>query len=122
MSEIVPQKQLILRTQVPADQHPAAVYLASLASAHSRRNMTRYLHIMADLLTGGQADALTLDWSAVRYAHVQAVRTRLMDAYAPATVNGMLSALRGVLKEAWRLGHMSAEDYQRAVDVPNVVF
>src|SRR5690606_35494504 len=101
-----------------ASQHPAAVYLASLGSPHSRRNMKRYLNLIANLLSGERAGVQTLDWSALRYPHVQALRTRLMATYAPATVNAMLAALRGVLKEAWRLGQLSAEDYQRAVDVP----
>jgi integrase len=70
-------------------------------------------------------------WSALRYAHTSAIRDWLgaqteqpvgggTPRYAPATVNLMLAALRGVLKEAWRLGDMSAEDYHRAADVQNI--
>ena len=65
-------------------------------------------------------EAFTLNWAALRYQHTLAIRARLAADYAPATANKLLSALRGVLKEAWRLGQMSAEDYQRAVDLENI--
>ena len=82
--------------------------------------MRQALDTIAGVLTGGLADAQTLDWSALRYQHAQAVRTQLTERYAPATVNKSLSALRGVLREAWRLGQMAAEDYHRATDLEGV--
>jgi integrase len=111
--EILPIRRL------PSDRNPAAVYLASL-SPGSRRTMKHSLDTIAGLLTGGKAKASTLDWSAVRYQHSAAVRSALAAKFAPATTNKMLAALRRVLKECWRLGQMTAEDYHRAVDVPIV--
>jgi len=107
----------------PIDQNPAAVYLYGLPSDRSRRVMTQALRTIASLLTGQDArnaDILAIRWGSLRYPHTAAVRARLGDIYSPATANRTLSALRGVLKEAWRLGQMSAEDYQRAIDVQNI--
>lgn len=78
------------------------------------------LDTIAHLLTNGQQNALELQWAALRYPHTAAIRTVLMEQYAPATANKALAALRRVLKEAWRLGQMSAEDYQRAADLANI--
>ncbi len=110
---------LVARTAVAPDRHPAAVYLSSLAPG-SRRTMRQSLDAIAGLLTSGQADAQTLDWASLRYQHTQAVRARLAPRYAPATANKTLAALRGVLREAWRLGYMTAEDFHRAADLAPV--
>jgi len=67
-----------------------------------------------------QCDLWTLAWHRLRYQHTAALRSRLAERYAPATVNKMLAALRGTLKECWRLGLMDAEDYHRAADLPAV--
>ena len=121
-----PDQALILITTLPIDQNPAAVYLASLTSHQSRIVMTSALRTLTALLTGRDreeiafADVLSLNWSALRYQHAAALRTQLIDLYSPATANRLLSALRGTLKQAWKLGHMSAEDYRRAVDVANI--
>jgi site-specific recombinase XerD len=61
-----------------------------------------------------------LPWERLDYRHVAAVRAWLADRFAPATVNRHLSALRGVLRECWRLGLMPAETYERARDVQGV--
>jgi integrase len=78
------------------------------------------LDAIAGLLTNGRADALGLDWAALRFQHTAAIRSKLAETYSPATANKMLSALRGVLKAAWRLGLMAADDYTRAADVESV--
>lgn len=103
------------------EQNAAAVYLAGL-SAGSRRAMRHALDTIAGLLTAGQCpDALQIRWAAVRFQHTAAVRAALAERYAPATANRMISALRGTLKAAWRLGQMSAEDLRRACDVGSVL-
>ena len=102
------------------DKNPAAVYLASL-SAGSRRTMRTSLNTIAAMLTNKpQGDALSLDWAQLRFSHTAAVRSLLAERYSHATANKMLAALRGTLKAAWRLGQMSAEEYQRACDVGTV--
>lgn len=104
---------------VPASQRAAAVYLASLAPG-SRRTMAQALDVIAGIASGGTMDAAALPWGAMRYQHTAAIRAQLAERYAPRTANKMLSALRGVLKAAWRLGHVGTDDYMRAADVENV--
>ncbi len=100
-------------------QHPAAVYLKQLRPK-SQLSMRRSLDLIALLLTNGHCDALTLDWSQLRYHHTAAVRAVLVEQYAASTVNQMLCALRRVLKEAKKLKLMSPTDYAYAVDIENV--
>lgn len=103
-----------------ADQHPAAVHLASPAPG-SHRAMREALDTIARILTGDEAaTAVDIPWQQVRYQHTAAVRAALAERYAHSTANKMLSALRGVLKAAWRLGLMSADQYHTAVAVENV--
>ena len=78
------------------------------------------LNAIARLLTNDECDALSLDWSKLRYQHTAAIRAVLMEKHSTATANRMLCALRRVLKEAFRLGLMSADDYGHAADIKNV--
>jgi len=120
---VAPPSPPIIAETLPLDRHPAAVYLASLTSIRSPRVMEQALRTIAGLLTNTDpktVNILALDWGALRYQHTAAVRARLAAEFSVATANRLLSALRGVLKEAWRLGLMSAEDYQRDIDIANI--
>jgi site-specific recombinase XerD len=101
------------------DRHPVAVYLARLAPG-SRRSQKSALETMADLLTGGRIGIEELPWHRLGYQHASALRAALAERYSPATANRHLAALRGVLREAWRLGLMKAEDLARATDLAPV--
>lgn len=104
---------------LPLDQNPAAIYLASLRRS-GQVTMRGSLNMIAQLISGGSHDALSLAWGQLRYQHTVAIRAQLSERYSPATTNKMLSALRRVLKEAWRLNQIGSEEYQRAVDLKNV--
>ena len=97
-------------------RNPVLVYLASL-SASSRRTQAGAIRRVAEILAGPGADPLDLAWPQVTYAHAQAVRSVVAERHAPSTANRMVSVLRSVLRECWRLGWMSAEDFHRASDL-----
>ncbi|WP_205407713.1 tyrosine-type recombinase/integrase [Thiohalospira halophila] len=82
--------------------------------------MKQALERAAVFLAGSEVDAATLPWERLRYEHTQALRTHFAELYSPATANRYLSAVRGVLQEAWRLGLVDSETYHRAVDLEPV--
>jgi len=121
MTEIIPTNsgEIVTSGGQPLDQNPAAVYLARLTSETGRRTQRQALDVMAGLMSDN-ADCLAFPWQELRYQHTATIRAKLINKYSPATCNKFLSALRGVLKESWRLGLMSAEEYQRAADLASV--
>ena len=119
-ANIIPgiDNKLVVIDAQPLDQNPAAVYLASLTPA-GRRSQDNALRTIAQILTG-VGDWRGVPWAALRFQHTAAIRQRLAAAYAPATANRVICALRGTLKAAWRLGQIEAGDYTRAADIAPV--
>lgn len=116
MGEDLIRHTVPLASRSALDQHPAAVYLSQL-STRSRRVQRIALDQIASILTDGRHNAATMPWQDIRYQHAAAVRSVLAERYAPATANRMLAALRGTLREAWRLGLIDIETCERACDV-----
>lgn len=96
---------------------PAALYLASLRSATSRRGQASALNAIARL--AGAADWRALDWTRITPETAAAIRARL--AGAPATVNKTLAALRGVARSAFNLGAVGSDDLRRIENVTQAV-
>jgi site-specific recombinase XerD len=116
----------------PRAANPYWVYLARFGGKESERTMKRCLDRIAALVSpalASQADpGEWIPWHQLQYPHLAGLRRRLIAGdwlpdgakWSPGHVNKHLSALRGVLREAWRLGLMGAEDFQRAADVESV--
>jgi site-specific recombinase XerD len=103
---------------LPPARHPAFVYLASL-SPGSRRTMAGALKTIAEIAIG-VGDLAAMPWHHLDFAHTTAIRSLLAEAYAPATANRMLAAMRGCLKMAFRLGLIGADQMTRATSVDPV--
>ncbi len=117
----IPQHDLITTEGRRLDSNPAAVYLAGLAPS-SRATMRRALDVIAGIVAPNDAaGCMALPWARLRFQHTAAIRSELATRYSHTTANLMLSALRGVLKAAWKLGQMSADEYQTAASVGRVI-
>jgi integrase len=90
--------------------------------------MAEALDTIARIASGGAIEGECFPWHQLRYQHAQAIRTRLSETVSartgrplsPASVNKHLAALRGVLRECWRLGLMWAVVLARAIDLEPV--
>jgi site-specific recombinase XerD len=98
----------------PGTPSPAEAYVAGLAPG-SQRAQAHALVRIARLL--GSEDPRAVAWWQLTPPIVDAIRAQLIGQGAPATVNRILSALRGALRAAWRAGLMDAAAYQAARDV-----
>jgi site-specific recombinase XerD len=96
--------------------NPVEVYINRLGIG-SRRGQAEALATVATFLLGRPAEAQDVQWPSIRYHQTSAVRGWLISKYRPATCKRILAAVRGVLKESWRLGLMSHDDCARACDI-----
>ena len=94
-------------------------FIAQFSSAASQRTMRQGLERCARIL---ETPFDGFPWQDLRFEHTAYLRGRLLEpgAYERATAAITLAALRGVLKHAWRLGRIPSDDYQRAVDWPQL--
>lgn len=133
-----------LRDVAPDLAHnPYETYLTRHNSDEGRRTMRGCLDRIALILLDqcdGAVPAVPDDvlndlggrfpWPDLRYEHMILLRQRMQRTttgtgdqkkpWSASHVNKHLSAARGVLRECWRLGLVTAEDLNHAIDVRNV--
>lgn len=106
-----------------SDKHhynPASIYLSSLRSSKSRDGMRSLLNQAAAYFEKGMAFD-TYDWTVLTYPQVLTFISYLFDKNrAPNTINTYLAAIKGVVKEAWKLGIMGIEQYHRIKEINRV--
>jgi hypothetical protein len=99
--------------------NPVDVLLGRTAPSHlpTARSV---LNRMATYFSDGRLDARSFPWHELTYAQVAELRTMLGRQYAPRTANNYLSTLKGVLREAKRLGLLDAASFDLLCDQPPV--
>src|SRR5882672_1491242 len=97
---------------------PAELYIASLTTWQSRKAAVETLKRLTKLLR--EPDWETLPWEALRAEQTTYLRSALIRDFSPATARLSISMLKGVLRQAFRMGLMTAEDYQRAILLSSV--
>jgi integrase/recombinase XerD len=90
---------------------PVRVLLAGYASARSRQTMLEAVERIARV---AGVPAKRMVWHRLGFAHTSAIKARLEERYAKATVEITMVALRKLLLTCYNLGLMGREDLDRA--------
>ena len=81
-------------------QNPASAYIGKQARSTQETQRTALASVAAILLDK-VADPEAFAWHQLTYGDVVRLREALVARFAPATVNRILAAVRGTLREAW---------------------
>jgi len=103
-----------LPARTPGSANPVEVYLATLYGESVRTQRLRLAS--AARMLGGTYE--TFAWWTLDYPTMVSLRQALVAAHAPKEASSRLSTVKQVLKVCWRLGLMTGEQLQQAVDVP----
>lgn len=99
--------------------NPAVMYILSLNTEQSRARMTSLLNRFAKMF--GYPSLQEFPWMNLRVAHMTAIKARLQQqGRAPATINLILCALRGVARQAWNEQLLSDHDKDVIKSTPGV--
>lgn len=98
---------------------PVEAFLARYTNANSRATMLASLRAALVVLKA-DGDVRAFPWEALRYDHVVALRAKIAETHKPATANLHLLAVRGVLREAKRLGFLTVEEFDAIAEIPAV--
>ncbi len=100
---------------LPADKHPVATLLARVGSKTRKNYRINLRTIVRHVMPSMEME--TFPWTTLEPQHVAFMRQALVDArYSPVSVNTMMNAIRGVVKESWRLGYITADHMARCLD------
>ena len=114
----MPNLPMLVQKTKKGVKNPARVYLAGLAKS-GRRAVDAQLRGVARMVGAESIDQVP--WHLLRARHVVAIKTKALElGKSPATVNLMLSGIRGAVRTAWNMGLLSAEDLARIESVKGV--
>ncbi len=101
-----------------------ASYLDGL-DAGTQGAVRRSLRRVARLI--GAPSPETVPWEHLRYPHYQAIKGKLLahrrdpddpaSGLSPGTINLTLTHLRGIARQVWNLGYMTAEEWERVKEI-----
>ncbi len=123
--------QYLLPDLAPRRQHllhdPISTYLAGLDEG-TKGTVQRSLRRITRLMEAPSVDAVP--WENLRYPHYQAIKGELLayrrdpddpnSGLAPGTINLTLTHLRGIARQVWSLGYMTAEEWERIKEIKPV--
>jgi site-specific recombinase XerD len=75
---------------------------------------------ISGIATGTPVDPYEFDWAALQYTNTIQIREQVAKRFSFHTANYHLCALRGVLKECWRLQLMGHAEYASAIDFQQI--